>query len=122
MDKDLTIVLVEDDWMVSIGITDYLSAAGFKVVETGSADAALGFLKHQANNVGLLLTDVRIPGSMNGVALAWQVSKLWPWIALLIASEDQSAQVARGPPGSQIVHKPYDPVSLIRIVRQTTAE
>ena len=57
MDKNFTIVLVEDDWMVSIGITDYLSAAGFKVVETGSADAALGFLKHQANIEGATFQD-----------------------------------------------------------------
>ncbi len=54
--------------------TDMLEDAGFTVLEAASADEALEILENRSD-IGLLFTDMEMPGSMNGFALAARVAE-----------------------------------------------
>jgi len=63
------VLLVEDDLDVRRTLRRKIAALGFPVVEAGDADEALILLR-QLQGVGVVLSDVDMPGSMNGFGLA----------------------------------------------------
>jgi DNA-binding response OmpR family regulator len=64
-----TVLLVEDELLIRIMLADELRAHGFNVLEAQDAEEALAFLQSQVP-IGLVVADVQLPGSMNGMALA----------------------------------------------------
>src|SRR5262249_31947739 len=69
------ILLVEDDEMVRNFVETALGRLGYNVVAFGEAKAALAYLKETGNTVDLLLTDLMLPGGMNGGQLAAEVAQ-----------------------------------------------
>ena len=67
--------------------SDTLSDAGYEVVEAGSADEALQILDRH-RDVEVLFTDIRMPGSMDGLELARVVHERWPAMKILVTSGD----------------------------------
>ena len=65
---------------------DELDEAGFQVLEAKNADEALVLLEAHSDEVQVLFTDVDMPGSMDGMALAERVYQRWPHVLLLISS------------------------------------
>ena len=57
-----------------------------KVMEAEHAEAALKSLHAKASDIHVLFTDIQMPGTMDGLALAHHTAQNWPWIALLITS------------------------------------
>jgi CheY-like chemotaxis protein len=66
-------------------IAEALRDAGFEVVEAASADEALSVLDGQPA-IDLVFTDVRMPGTMDGVALMKLLRETRPKIKLAVAS------------------------------------
>ena len=75
-------LVVEDGSIFRMEAVGLLEDAGYVVLE--AADAA-GALRHLEGDtpVAVLLTDVRMPGPMDGFALAREVERRWPAIASL---------------------------------------
>ena len=67
-------------------VTLILEDAGFRCHEAMDGDTAIVLLEEQADNTILLFSDVEMPGSINGFALARHVAQHWPWIEIVIAS------------------------------------
>jgi len=80
-----TILVVEDEILVRLMIAEALRGAGFGVVEAGTADEALAILEKDAP-VDLVFTDVRMPGTMDGVALVGLLRKAHPNLKIAVAS------------------------------------
>ncbi|MHC8344540.1 response regulator [Pseudomonas sp. RT6P73] len=80
------ILVVEDDPLILEFLCEILQEEGFVVHPQGSADAALGYLEQHANEVGLLLTDITMPGKLNGADLANQFGDRWPEKPIMIMS------------------------------------
>jgi two-component system, response regulator PdtaR len=59
--------------------------AGYRVLEAENADEALRCFEAHPD-IGLLFTDVSMPGSMSGSDLAFQVAERWPKIGIIITS------------------------------------
>jgi two-component system, response regulator PdtaR len=110
-----TVLLVEDEILIRMMVAAELRTAGYVVVEAANADEALKFLQ-TSDAVDLMITDIAMPGSMNGAGLAIRVHATWPNTKIVIAS-------AHAPewPASTVVHtfvgKPYDPDRLVDRVR-----
>ncbi|MFP3632213.1 response regulator, partial [Burkholderia sp. SIMBA_045] len=66
------ILVVEDDPLILEFLCEILQEEGFVVQPQTSADAASAYLEQHSDNVRLLLTDITMPGKLNGADLANQ--------------------------------------------------
>jgi two-component system, response regulator PdtaR len=104
-----TVLLVEDEVLISHLVADALNERGFKVHEMATADEAWRYM-HAGGEVDVLFTDVNLPGSMNGAELAQRARELRPDLPIVYASgRYQPADVGMLVPRSVFVSKPYDP-------------
>jgi CheY-like chemotaxis protein len=115
-----TILLVEDEALLRDVARDSLQQAGYTVLEAPSAFAALETARLHAGRIGLLLTDIVLPG-MNGRALAHQLAKLAPDARVLYMSgypDEAIAQHGVLEPDIHFLSKPYTYEQLLRKVRE----
>ncbi len=114
----MVVLVVEDETLVRMFMTDFLDEAGFKVFEAVNADEALTVLKARPD-VQVVVTDIEMPaGSMNGLNLARAIQKRWPGVGVVVTSgrerpgpDDLSEKVA-------FLAKPYLPDTIINVIRQ----
>jgi DNA-binding NtrC family response regulator len=107
-----TILVVEDETLIRMISVEMLEEAGFKVIEAESADEALQLLE-DASDVQVLFTDIRMPGSMDGLELANLVHARWPNIRLLLTSGHRTLSPADVPDDGRFVPKPYSLATVI---------
>ena len=79
------VLVVEDEWLVRSTWVDILKEAGFWVLEAGDADEAFETLRRRGD-VNLILTDVEMPGTLDGFEFARLVSQGWPEVGVLVIS------------------------------------
>jgi CheY-like chemotaxis protein len=79
------ILVVEDEVLIRLSMADELRRAGFTVVEASNVDEALAVLGTDAN-IDIVLTDIRMPGRLDGIDLARWLRKNMPHIRVAIAS------------------------------------
>jgi CheY-like chemotaxis protein len=80
-----TVLIVEDEALIRLMIAEALREAGFEVVEAASADEALEIMRSRPA-VDLVFADVRMPGTMDGVALVRLLRETRPNVKLVVAS------------------------------------
>ncbi|MBT5038932.1 MAG: PAS domain S-box protein [Rhodospirillaceae bacterium] len=80
-----TILVVEDNPDVRTLAVALLSKADYQVVEAPDAEAALAVLRH-SGRIDLLLSDVVLPGGMNGASLAVKMRAERPGIKIVLMS------------------------------------
>src|SRR5262245_21331526 len=90
-------------------IADELRRAGFRVIEAINANEAWSVLQ-TIEKVDLIITDVRMPGSMDGLELAGLVRSTWPTIKIIITSAHNPASSVKV---GAFFGKPYDPARVI---------
>jgi len=66
--KQVWVLVVEDETLIRLLAADILRDAGFEVVAASHAGEALTILK-STDQIDFVLTDIMMPGSMNGIAL-----------------------------------------------------
>ncbi len=98
------VLLVDDEPVVRMVACQSLEDAGFQVIQADCAQEALDILKSRAD-VGVLFTDVNMPGAFDGLELAALVHRLWPCIQLVVTS-GQALQ-APVPDDGRFMAKPY---------------
>src|SRR5829696_17709 len=108
------VLVVEDEPLVRMTAADELEEAGFQVLEAMNADEALKVLEARSDEVQVLFTDVDMPGSMDGMALAEQVYQRWPHVLLLISSGYARPHPDEIPDHGHFVPKPYIGATLVR--------
>jgi signal transduction histidine kinase/integral membrane sensor domain MASE1/CheY-like chemotaxis protein len=108
--RSASILVVDDDFDVQFMTMAMLKQLGLRGRATGSAQEALEMLR-AGEKPTILLTDVRMPGSMNGVDLAERAVELRPGLKVIITSgyvggEDIQSRIAEG--GFLFMGKPFD--------------
>ncbi len=73
----ISVLLVEDEVLISNLVADCLIASGFAVHEVTTADEALRYIDSGAN-IDVLFTDVNLPGGMDGAELATRARERRP--------------------------------------------
>src|ERR1700733_12680218 len=94
------ILIVEDEALVRRSAVGMLEDAGFRMIEAVNSEQALELLAAHSD-VQLLFTDVNMPGSIDGLALARQVRARWRHIGIMIACGKQMPQTGELPAGSR---------------------
>ncbi len=100
-----TILLVEDEALVRIGLAEFLRESGYRVLEANDAPEALAVLI-AGPPVDLVLSDVRLPGDMDGFALGRRIKADWPEITF-IATSGVTRSTGDDEVGGPILLKPY---------------
>lgn len=99
------ILVVEDDGLIRMELADVLSDSGFDVLEAANADQALELLE-SLPAVRALLTDIDMPGSMNGIKLANLTASRWPQCKIIVISGRYSPEQGKLPDGACFLSKP----------------
>jgi DNA-binding NtrC family response regulator len=103
---DKTVLLVEDNDEVAGALTLMLEELGCVVTRLDRADAAWNWLVLQPRAPDLLLTDVVMPGAMDGLALAQQVRSTYPTLDVILMSGYAEQIEMISSLGFEIVPKP----------------
>lgn len=106
------ILVVEDDPFLRMVMVELINEAGFETVEAHDADQAIVLLE-SSSKIAVLFTDIRMPGSMDGLKLAHVVSNRWPVMGILVASGHVQLQQADLPPNSRFLQKPYQVAAML---------
>jgi two-component system, response regulator PdtaR len=80
-----TVLVVDDEVMIRLVVSECLRDSGLRVVEAENADEALSYVKSDPS-VGLVFSDVKMPGSMDGIELAAHLKIEFPYIKVVLAS------------------------------------
>ena len=121
MPGQILVLVAEDEELVRLVVVEALRDAGLEVIEAEHADAALNVLEQHAPRIHVLFTDIQMPGTMDGLALAHHTSKYWPKIALLITSARPRPTRAALPRKSRFVAKPYQHSHIVRHIHELAA-
>jgi CheY-like chemotaxis protein len=116
-----TVVVAEDEILIRILAVEVLADAGFAVIEAGNAEEALAILQSRPRAIHLLFTDIHMPGQMSGLELAHHVRRVWPQVAVIIASGRERPLSASLPEGSIFLTKPYNPDHVVLHAKTLTA-
>ena len=101
------LLLVEDEPLLRELATEALeSLVDLQVVAVSTADAALSYLEQNGARIDVLFTDVRMPGRLDGEALAQLGSQRWPHIPVILPSGDRLT-VPRGAGRTRFMPKPW---------------
>ncbi|EIM26841.1 MULTISPECIES: response regulator [Microvirga] len=106
------VLLVEDEPLVRLTQVDILREAGFWVLEAQDADEAFEILKERPE-VSAVLTDVDMPGSLDGFEFARLVAQGWPEVGVLVISGKAFPDEGDLPPSATFIPKPVYPNVLV---------
>lgn len=111
------ILIVEDEPLIRHDLMDFFEDRGFRVLEAGNADEAVEILSTNAI-IQIVLTDVQMPGSMDGIRLAHYVRDRYPPTILIVASGAAKPEAADLPDRAMFVAKPFDPRAVLRDIER----
>ncbi|MGQ0582579.1 MAG: response regulator [Reyranella sp.] len=117
-----TLLVVEDEVLIRMAVSDYLRECGFHVIEAGSADEAVEVLKTDTA-IDIVFSDVNMPGSLDGFGLAQWIRRERPRLKVILTSGvSRKAKEAGDLCGdSPFIDKPYHHGDLERHIRQLLA-
>lgn len=103
------VLLVEDESVTRMVMADFLEDEGYHVLEAWDGDEAVRLL-NEPNQFHILLTDVQMPGSQDGVDVAIHARRLYPRLPVLVVSGYAVALMNRLSvlaPAARFMPKPY---------------
>lgn len=80
-DRDLRVLIVDDEELLRINLTDFLEDEGFYVKSASSGESALNFLRKEQFDIAIV--DMRLPG-MNGNTLIIEAHRIVPGLKFII--------------------------------------
>lgn len=113
------ILLVEDEAAIRRAVAGILRAAGYGIIETTNGDEAIAALDAHPE-IEMVFTDVRMPGSRDGIAMAAEARRLRPDLKILFATahpEDARRRVK----DAKILLKPYSSREALEAVQMELA-
>jgi DNA-binding response OmpR family regulator len=118
-----TLLVVEDEVLIRLAICSYLRECEFKVIEAANADEALIVLQEPDLKVDMVLSDVEMPGTMDGFGLSQWMRIHKPGMPILLVGSpagavDAAADLCESGP---MLAKPYEPHILLDRIKRTLA-
>ncbi|TNC11985.1 response regulator [Methylobacterium terricola] len=109
-----TILVVEDEALLRFDVIDFFEDRGWRVYEAENAEQAIALLDRHGE-IRVVLTDVQMPGAMDGLKLAHYVRDRFPPTLLFVVSGQAPPSATALPARATFLPKPFD---LNRVLRQ----
>ncbi len=120
MTGSVSVLVVEDEFLIRMDVAQQLSEEGYRVFEASNADAAVRLLETEPS-IRILFTDIDMPGSMDGLKLAAAVRDRWPPVKIVVTSGHRLVDIADLPEGSVFYPKPYHHAAVVSSFRELLA-
>jgi two-component system NtrC family sensor kinase len=118
--RALTILVVEDNVQVAEMAETVLAERGHSVTSAHNAGDALAILEANSR-FDVVLSDLVMPGAVDGVDLARTIRERWPWTAVVLATGYSEAVAEADKEGFAVLRKPYVPDDLEAAIQQAAA-
>jgi CheY-like chemotaxis protein len=100
------VLVVEDEALIRVSTVQLVEEAGYEALQAANADEAIRLLEARTD-IGLVFTDVHMPGTMDGIKLVHYIRKRWPPVQLMVASGVAVMNEMDLPSGTGFFRKPY---------------
>ncbi len=120
----MCILVVEDEFLIRLIVTEELADAGFQVREAENGDAAASLIEAGAAEFSLLITDIHMPGRLSGVDVGRLMRMHCPTVPIIYTTgrPDALNVVGRLGRNEAFVPKPFAPSELLAIARRLLAD
>jgi CheY-like chemotaxis protein len=112
----VAILVVEDEPLLNLDISDALSAKGYEVIAVTNADDAIKALELR-HDIHTIFTDINLPGSTDGLKLAAAVRDRWPPVNIIVTTGKSAPRHDDMPENSIFIAKPYRNAEVLEAVR-----
>ena len=112
-----SILVLEDDEIIRSLMVDVLEEFGAQVISFPSADEGMIFLERSSDPVDLIVSDIQMPGLLNGYDLSRVVAHRWPSLPVVLTSGN-TAMAAQLGSTMRFLPKPWSTERLLDCVQQ----
>jgi DNA-binding response OmpR family regulator len=117
-----TVLVVEDEVLLRLSIAAYLRDCGYQVIEAADAEEAMLVLKQPDLDIDVLLTDIEMPGAMDGFGLAQWTRANRPGLDVILAgTAPRAVNAAANLCEDGPMPKPYEPQLVLDRIRRLSA-
>ena len=119
-DRKLTFLVVDDEPFILEYVRQVLSHLGQRVLTARNGDEAWSIFERQRNTIDFLLTDIIMPGSFDGFALAERVRRAKPSLPILFitgALPDDDPRTLDLMEKRLLLKKPFFPEELVSFLQ-----
>jgi Response regulator containing CheY-like receiver, AAA-type ATPase, and DNA-binding domains len=118
-----TVLVLDNDVLVRMPICEYLRDCGYRVLEAANADEAKAILEKRDIKIDVLLSDIQMPGHMNGFAFVAWARSMRPGLVIVIAGTPERAANAAGElcEHGPILGRPYEPQTVLQRIKRLLA-
>ena len=120
----MCILLVEDEVLIRLIVAEELTESGFEVCEAESGDEAAALIAKAPAGFRLLVTDIHMPGTLDGIEFARLMRSQYADIPVIYMTGRPGALNAARPfgPKEALIAKPFAPSELLAVVQRLLAE
>lgn len=117
MTDSITLLLVDDEVLITDMLHDVLGDAGFEVVTANDGDWAIAMLDDPTQRIAGLITDINMKGTTDGWAVARHARERLPDLPVVFMTGGAAAEwTANGVPMSILVPKPFATAQIIAAI------
>ena len=116
-----TVLVVDDELLLRMLAVEFIEDAGYRALEAESADGAIAMLEGRPD-IRIVMTDVNMPGSMDGLRFAATVRSRWPAVDVIIVSGYAAHTELKLPERAAFFHKPYDIGAIVACLNQMAGD
>jgi CheY-like chemotaxis protein len=113
------ILVVEDEILVRWLVVEIFEDAGYEVIEAANGDEALSVFAERPD-IRAVFSDIHMPGSTDGLALARRVRSARPDCPVVLAS-GRGPETVELPAGTRYLPKPYRGEIAVALVEELLA-
>jgi len=116
--RGLRVLLVEDNADVAEATRAVLESLGCEVIRSPNADDAWTRLRRRPRDFDLMLSDIVMPGSMNGIELATRARADYPTLPVVLMSGYSESMSDAERLGLEVIPKPTPPEVLAAVLEK----
>jgi DNA-binding NtrC family response regulator len=124
MERRATILIVDDEATLRSVFSDMMTRQGYRCITAANAVDALQIIESNLLEFDMLVTDIKMPGVLDGVALASKLREFQPDVAILVITgyPESAAMKDAKSRGFRVLEKPFRQAELESAVAEQLRE